>query len=302
MLFAPNSSLMNRTLQRKQEYQRNGQPRAKPEISPLLHRPASASPASTPASQAAPASSSWRVAKSPSDDARSSDDAWRKPTNSSAYGGSGSTGQDPYKQLNFVLNSVVDSNVAASATRITQLLDADDADGICERMVEQLVTNAFAQSLYGKPYVRMLKILMAEEVVTQTCNLWIAVRARCTTDVTRISETQTANKFDTKGMGAFHAHLYLVGALNDSQVIDFLERLSAIVLLASAAQTAREVCCEIIITTLQTLSVEYVSANKAIPKSVRSFVARHLEPMWRDDSAVPMRIRIRLLDIKETFA
>ena len=244
----------------------------------------------------------WRRAESLSPPRNAAEVSWRvKDLDSSApetYGRrseqSASSERAQRKQLNFVLNSVIDSNVEESAIRIGKVLMEDSE--LCDHLVEQLVTNALSQVLYGKPYAAMLMsdALSPTEMGCISPSLQQRVTQMCASRVAQIAESKEINKHSCKGLGTFHAHLRRVGLLPESSLTAFLDTATSVLCDESVASATRETCCDLIISAVLLMPLKSGTV-------VRQFVCDKLQPMWQGSTKIPPRSRIRLLDVKDFY-
>jgi hypothetical protein len=205
------------------------------------------------------------------------------------------------KQINLILNSVVETNAPLIAERIQALLQtAENGDDVFASMATQLVVNALAQSLFSECYVAIVCTLTSRLPSTA---LWPLVIGKCQHTLTKIVSCEEAvSKHEVKGLGPFLAHMHLAKALDDGALVAIMRTVTVALTKSDVSQSMREICCEILVSTLQRIIQKTATGKRksGYPEAVKAFIRTELSSVW-DDTSMPMRIRIRLLDIKDIY-
>ena len=156
-------------------------------------------------------------------------------------------------------------------------------------LADALVSGALMQALYSEHYAaivtHMVRTVFAEHVDTWATPLRETVVAR---SIER--DLGTLSKPQTKGYAKFVTHLHLEG---------FVERplLEAwCVRAVESLATHEAIASEVLVWWAKTLS-----QTKVVRDTWKPYVREHIGPLWADDSALGMRARIRLMDVRDVY-
>jgi adenylate kinase len=250
--------------------------------------------------------SSWRTAGGPSTNTQSSstkNNSKRMATATATATATSTTWRIPPrpsppttlpKQINLILNSIVETNADSIADRIHHLLakyTAEDLNDVYDKMSTQLIVNAFAQSIYSEAYVSILK-----SSGSIFCQMLLR---KCDDSLQKIISGQTTLIHESKGCGTFYAHLFIARLLTESQFATFLLTILDTLKDKHIALLTRDMCCQIFITTLQTIHTCLFKTNE-LPSFILKILQQDVVTLFSaGQDVIPMRIRIKLLDVKD---
>jgi len=200
-----------------------------------------------------------------------------------------------YKQINLILNSVVETNANSITSRIQQLLlnhKKNDLNDVYVKMSTQLIVNAFAQSLYSEAYATIISRLTKN--IGNDFDFRNLILEKCENDLSQIITGQNTRFHELKGCGSFYAHLYLINFLSKSEYETFLVNITKTIQDDDLSIQVRDICCTILISSLQNIK----NVTSTLPPFILEFIKQNLENIW-SDKAFPMRMRIKLLDVKD---
>ena len=199
-----------------------------------------------------------------------------------------------YKQINLILNSVVETNAISISNRIQQLLlshkEEPNLDDLYVKMSTQLIVNAFAQSLYSEAYATIISILTTNIKNSDFRKLIIE---NCKHNLNQVITGKNTSSHELKGCGSFYAHLCRIQFLSDSDYETFLVDMTKTLTNPELAVQVRDICCNILILSLQT-----IKNGTTLPLFIIDFIKQNIEKLWTSKE-LPMRMRIKLLDVKD---
>ena len=207
------------------------------------------------------------------------------------------------KKYNLILNSLIDSNAGEVSKRLSTLVlqqkaivgtnkgEMDEkATQLAMYVCQQLVDNASIQAIYSHVYVSVLESLL-ETVASQEYHTLRAFLVHNVLDIVTKTDPASATKLSAKGMAKFAGHLHLHNQFTRDKYLENIEKWTR------ALGTNEANVCEWLVHTFLTLAE--TAASKA---QWKDYVKKEMEPLWSDASAVGMRSRIRLWDIRDAYA
>ena len=202
------------------------------------------------------------------------------------------------KQLNLILNSVTDKNVAAVCAKIKGLtiMGGNLFGEHGEHMVDQLVRNAVMQPLYADVYVQIMVFLIEQKICTEE-EIMPLVRTKCADNLANVVAGKL-NKRVCQGVGGLYAQLCLQSLLEHA-VLDATVRTLCDAIEATRDAAVQEQVCETIMSCVQK-TLDSLSTAERLRKW--DAVLPKLSALWGQRATVNMRVRVRMFDLRDAFA
>lgn len=201
-----------------------------------------------------------------------------------------STKQQVEKRINLILNSVIDTNTEAISNKIQKIfssIEDNDKEASTLYLTQQIVKNAIMQSLYSNSYVKIIKML--SEIISK--DMVKMILDKCNNSLSEL-ESNNLSKQGCKGYGCLYTYLYIEKLTSFTQIkkyfIEVIKLLNKTVL-----NTVQDGCCEIIVNSfaiILKLNLNY--------SSWQIFLKKNILPLLDDDS-LSLRVKMRLMDIKD---
>lgn len=207
------------------------------------------------------------------------------------------------KKYNLILNSLIDSNADEVCNRLSKLflqqkavasittgaLD-EKAEQYATHVCQQLVDNASMQSIYSQVYVVLYKAFLQKVVDDGRETLHAFIKDKLIKIVLG-TEPVRVTKLSSKGLAKFVTYLYINNEMMETDFCTFLKTW------IDAMTTNEAIICEVFVHTFIALAENALYKAKWTP-----YVKSTIQPLWEDGSAISMRSRIRLWDIRDSYA
>ena len=202
------------------------------------------------------------------------------------------------KKSNLILNSLIDSNIDDVAGRLVRLLkqqkellvvNQDTVAKYGNHVCSQIVENATIQSMYSSAYVNVVKqcIDSLQEPPHVELGQWIRKHvARLVLHV----EPSHVTKLSAKGNAKLTTYLYIENLVSRVEFHEYIQYW------LTHLQENEQHICELLVHLFLTLSESQTHKTEWL-----SFVKQTIQPLWEDTSAIGIRARIRLWDIRDAY-
>ena len=202
-----------------------------------------------------------------------------------------SSKDDIKKKINLILNSVIDTNTDNVCKKIIKMFEGvktEDKDEIILHLTDNILNNAIMQSLYSSSYVKIIKTLSDSISKEITANI-VTKCNNCSSEL----EANNLSKQACKGYGGLYTYLYIEKLITFTQLRKYFTEIVRI-LKDTLTTTVQDGCCEIIVN-----SFKIILESGLNNSSWKTFVKKYIIPLIEDDSKISMRVKIRLMDIKD---